>query len=91
MELPGVTTELGLQASVPTASGGRIVMLPPLPVIKTKLPEVEAPSVLVSEIDVPVVTLDESVTFTVATTPFEMVLVFNPESRHIYDPALPEQ
>lgn len=66
-------------------------MLPPVPVIEIGVPDVEAPNVFVSEIEVLVVTLGDSVTLTVATTPLATTLSFNPASRHVYDPALPEQ
>ena len=88
--LPGVTTDAGLHAKVLSASDGRTVMLPPVEVIAISPPIVEAPMALVSEIDVPVITLGESATFTVATTPLEMRFWFNPDSKHMYDPALPE-
>jgi len=86
LELPGVTTEAGVQITVFTATDDTTVMLPPLDVIDIGPPEIDAPRELVSEIDVPVVTLGESVTFTVAIRPLETTLAFNPSSRHIFDP-----
>ena len=66
-------------------------MLPPVSVMEIAVPEAEAPITLASENGTVPVTPDARVTFTMATTPLETVSAFNPASRHIYDPALPEQ
>ena len=91
VDLAGVITDAGLQISALTAKGATIVMLPPLDVVEIGVPDNEAASALTIEMDVPVVTLGERVTFTVATTPFDRTLLFSPESRHIYAPVLAEQ
>ena len=84
-EIAGVMKDEGLQVSALTARGGKLmaVTVPPVAVTGIGLPNGEAPSVFVSEIDVLLVTFGESATFTVAATPFETTLPFIPVSRHI--------
>ena len=58
-------------------------MLPPVAVAVMDWPEGETPSVwftLIVAVDAP----EANVTFTVATTPFAMMLEFEPEVTHIY-------
>jgi hypothetical protein len=92
VELPGVTTDIGAQVSALIAKGDDVmtVIVPPVPVIETGAPDVNAPKGLVTEIVVAPAAVDESVTLTLATTPFETILSLSPASKHVYEPGLPE-
>ena len=84
-ELAGVMKDEGLQVSVFTARGNKpmAVTVPPVAVTEIGPPNGDAPSVSASEIEVLLVTLGESVTFTIAAIPFETTLALIPVSRHI--------
>ena len=88
--LAGVTRDAGVQFSALTANA-KTVMLPPVEVIGIGPPDIRTPLVFARTIVVPVATPGESVTFTVATTPFATTFEFNPVSRHTYVPGVAEQ
>jgi len=60
-----------------------MVMVPPVPETERASAFRVAPSVPVSVIDVDGAAVKDVVTFTTATTPFPMVLEFNPVARHV--------
>ena len=77
--------DVGLQVREAKVTGRPpvTVMVPPVPVIGMAPPVAEAAIGFVTEIEVLLVTVDDSVTFTMAATPFETTLALIPVSRHI--------
>ena len=84
-ELAGVMKDVGLQVSAFTPRGGKLmaVTVPPVAITEIGLPNSDAPSAFVSEIEVLLATVGESVTVTMAATPFETTLALIPVSKHI--------
>ena len=85
VEAPGVIKDVGLHASEVKVTGRPpvTVMVPPVPVIGMAPPVAEAAIGFVTAIEVLLVTVGESVTFTMAATPFETTLALIPVSRHV--------
>jgi hypothetical protein len=79
-------SDVGLQATVLIVTAEGTVILPLVALIDTAGPLADAPVGLVTLIGIVPAAVPESVTFTVASVPFWIVLVFSPLTRQVAEP-----
>jgi hypothetical protein len=85
-EEPGAVMETGAhETPLSAAEDAMAVIVPPFPVIGSAEPSAKAPSVLITPTFV-LVSVDEAANVTVATTPFEIAVVFIPHTTQRYVP-----